>query len=381
MGAMDGESEDALALSRGEAAFRRLFRRRGMWGGQHRAQCAIRLRRRVDARDGARMTRRRAGRARNGAQEREGSKGFALVTVIWGLAIITLLVISYQSTARLRLQTAFNLAGAAQADLAADAGINLALMSLLAERQAGIVAQRPAHDGAPNFCAIDAAAVAIALEDEGGKVNLNAASQNLLKAMLEGFGVDPREAEAVAGAIVAFRSPPGTQLGAAKADAGPSNDLPPPKNALYQSIFELDQTWGVSPALLRRVAPFVTVSSRSPTVDPRSAPPALFAALAGRPPDEVSNYVATPFPNNLDRKQRVNTAFFGQTGEAGAVLAHVEAILPTGQTSVREALLDFEAVGRGGYAIKELRRGRPRHLSKLRDWIGGGGAAPLPNCE
>jgi len=323
----------------------------------------------------------RRGRASNGAREREASKGFALVTVIWGLAIITLLVISYQSTARLRLQTAFNLAGATQADLAADAGINLAIVSLLAERQAGILADRAAHDGAPSFCAIDAATVAIALEDEGGKVNLNAASQKLLQAMLEGFDVEAREAEAIASSIVAFRSSPGTKFGAANADAAPRNDLPPQKNALYQSIFELDQTRGVSPALLRRVAPFVTVASRSPTVDPRSAPPALFAALAGLPPAEVSKYVATPFPNNLDRKQRGDTAFFAQTGEAGAVLAHVEAILPTGQTSVREAVLDFGAVGRGGYAIKELRRGQPRYFAKLRDWIGGAGAAPLARCE
>ena len=58
-------------------------------------------------------------------------RGFALVTVIWGLSIITFLILSFVTTSSLRLKTAFNIAGAAQAGLFADSAVNIAILSLL----------------------------------------------------------------------------------------------------------------------------------------------------------------------------------------------------------------------------------------------------------
>ncbi len=61
-------------------------------------------------------------------------KGFALLVVIWGLGAIALLVTSFLTTGRLRLQTAFNLAVAAQAQSIAAAAADLAILSLAGER-------------------------------------------------------------------------------------------------------------------------------------------------------------------------------------------------------------------------------------------------------
>ena len=72
--------------------------------------------------------------ARSQAHRVRRKSGFALVAVIWGLSIITLLVLSFVTTSSLRLKTAFNIAGTAQAGLFADAAINMAILSLLSEQ-------------------------------------------------------------------------------------------------------------------------------------------------------------------------------------------------------------------------------------------------------
>ncbi|MBB4196382.1 hypothetical protein CCR94_15110 [Rhodoblastus sphagnicola] len=125
--------------------------------------------------------------------------------VIWGLGAIALLVLSFAATGRLRLQTAFNAAGAEQARAMAQAATNLAVLTLAREQIAG---GAPEHDGAPSFCALEDAVVALAIEDEAGKIDLNAASESLLRDAFSGLaGLAPNDATAVARAVAQFRTP------------------------------------------------------------------------------------------------------------------------------------------------------------------------------
>lgn len=313
---------------------------------------------------------------------RAGGKGFALVTVVWGLGLIALMIVSFMTTARSRLQTAFNIAGAARANLIADAAIGETILALLSERQMSAGARRPLHAGEPRVCALGGAVVAIMTEDERGKIDLNGASETLLRTALAGFGVDQREADVIANAIVAFRAGSTNGLNAPSA-AHAEEDKPfGPKQAPFQTIFELDQVAGVSSSLFRALTPFVTVHSHGVGVDARTAPPALFAALAGFSLDEVQALAADPFPNSLDRNDSRYAARFNQGGDGGgdALLAHVEVVLPTGQVSVREAMIDFRATLGAPYAIRELRRGATRRLDQLRAMAQGVAEAP-PDCE
>ena len=322
---------------------------------------------------------RRAGYIPRRFGTRRGEKGFALVTVIWGLGLMTLLILSYLSTARLRLQTAFNLAGATRADLIADAAIGESALSLLAERDAkGAQPERPIHDGAPHICALDDAAVAISIEEESGKVDLNAASFKLLQAFFTGLGVDAHEVDAIAAGIIAFRTPPDNGVVSNVAHADPGDKPFGLKLAPFQSVAELDQAPGVSPALYRLASQFVTVYSRSSGVDSRAAPPALFAALAGFNQQDVQALVEAPFPNGLDRKDPRFPSNFQRNGDGGAFLARVEVVLPTGQSSVREAVIDFRETSDAPYLIKEIHRGRGRNLVRLRGAISYRSANSVP---
>ena len=339
---------------------------------------------------------------------RSGRKGFALVVVIWGIGVISLLAISFMSTARMRLQESFNVTGAVKASLIAEAAINLTILSLLSEQSTTLVAvqsvlsdgqtpsaravgatERPRRirDGRPRQCAFADGVVAVAIEDEGGKVDLNGASQKLLQTMLAGYGVEMQRADALANAIVAFRSAPTNDVKAKEANYETVSRPFGPKKAPFQTVLELDQVAGVEPSMLKEILPVVTVHSRHPGVDPQTAPPALYAALSGFSESEVRALSKAPFPNALDRNDPRFPTAFKQTGESGVFLIHVEAFVLTAQTSVQDVIVDLRPSSTPGslpssgevFTIRELRQGAKRHIEQLRAAVEHN-ATHLPNC-
>jgi general secretion pathway protein K len=307
--------------------------------------------------------------------------GFALLAVIWGVGVISLLVVAFMSTGRLRLQAAHNIASATQASYVAEGVVNLAALALLAQRDS-VAAQPegPVYDGAPRYCVFEGAAVAVGVEDEGGKIDINAAAPEVLKAVLMGLGLDMRAADSIANAIVAFRSAPTEGLGRPGLAANGGDKPFAPKRALFQTIMELDQVSGIDPALFRELTPYVTVHSHSSGVDARAAPPALFAALIGLQSAEVRAIAAMPYPNRLDRRDPRFPANINQRGDRSAFLIHVEALLATGQTAAKDALVDLRAgLAEQQFAIREMRRGRSRYVDRLRAMIASNGAG-VPDC-
>jgi general secretion pathway protein K len=208
--------------------------------------------------------------------------GFALLAVIWGLGVIAMLVVAFLDAGRLRLQTAVNVAAATQAAYVAESAVNRAILALLAGRDRRPPTAETIYDGAPEFCMLDGAAVALGVADEGGKIDLNAAPPELLLAALRAFGIDERNAQDATRGIIAFRTAPSGDPGLF--GESPAGDKPtPPKQGLFETVMELDQASGVDPALFRMLLPFVTIHSKAAGVDARASPPALFAALSGYP--------------------------------------------------------------------------------------------------
>lgn len=322
------------------------------------------------------MTRERKPAPRRAKRKRAG---FALLAVVWGTGLIAILVVAFMTNGRLRLQTAQNIAGAAQAGFIAESAINLATLTLLSKRDAvpTLSGETEVYDGAPRFCVLERAAVALAVEDEGGKIDINAATPELIALALVGLGLDEGAAQQVAKSIVAFRSAP---TGIGQIRAAPSSDKPiEPKEGLFETVLELDQVAGIGPAMFRDLTPFVTVNSKSPGVDARAAPPGLFAALAGYPLAQVRALIATPYPNGLNRNDPRFPANYRQPADHGAYLIHAEAVLATGQTAAKEALVDLRPSSGKPFVLREMRRGLPRYVGRLRDIIAANGAG-VPDC-
>jgi general secretion pathway protein K len=292
-------------------------------------------------------------------------KGFALLIVIWGLGAITILVVSFLTTGRLRLQAAHNIASAAQAQSIAAAAADLAMLSLAGERIGrtgpGATAQR---DGSPYYCAMDNAAVAVAVEDESGKVDLNTASEKMLQDMLIGlFVMSPQQAAAIAHGISQFRTPPETDILQPREFDGKPFAA---KRAAFQTALELDQVDGVDAEAFHALLPFVTVYSRAEGIDPHVAPPALFAALLGMSHENIVALAAAPFPNRLNRDDPLFPSAYRQPGAHSAFLIHAESVLANGPSSVRESIVEMQSSGGAPFAVREIRHGAPRYLETLR---------------
>lgn len=303
--------------------------------------------------------------------------GFALLAVIWGTGLIAMLIIAFMDSGRLRLQAAFNIGSANQASYVAESAINLATLALLTKREASPTGET-VYDGTPKFCALDRALVALAVEDEAGKIDLNAARPELLQAALLGLGLSERKAQEAASAIVAFRTSSTdatAQMSSTRAGGKPTTS----KEGLFETIMELDQVSGVDPTLFRALLPLVTVHSNTAGIDARSSPPALFAALSGFPVEAVRALAVQPYPNDLNRSDPRFPANFNERGSQSAFLIHAEVRLATGQTIAREAILDLRPPSGKQFAIREIRRGQSRYADRLRAIIAANGAG-VPDC-
>lgn len=301
-------------------------------------------------------------------------RGFALVVVIWGIGVISLLIITFMTTARWRVQAAVNMSRATAAASLAEAAANVGIFRLLTE--ASVANQRSPHTGEPRFCSLQGVPAVLLIEDEGGKIDLNSAPRDLLQAVLMGFGVGMRDADRLAGAIIAFRDAGAHRDSAADA----ADETGGRKHSLFRAVFELDQVEGIDPSLFRAVLPYVTIYSQSARLDPSRAPPALFAALIGSSPDDVRVLANRPYPNRLDRSDPRFPSKYKQ-GTTGAVfLVHAEVASPNGAAASHEVVVDLRSEREGEFVIKEKRRGSTRFTPDLRLLLDARTPVSLPDC-
>lgn len=207
--------------------------------------------------------------------------GFALISVLWLLGVLALLGTMLAATARQQAQRVANLRDAAAVEMAADAALHQAIFALLDPSE-----RRWLPDGVWRRLRIGAVAVELRLEDEGGKVNPNIASAELLQALLRRIGLDEGRAAALAGAILDWRGvsqgPTPSAAKAARYAAAGRDDAPP--EAPFESLEELGAVLGMTPEILARLRPHLTLHTTT-APDPAAAGPVVAAALGlARPP-------------------------------------------------------------------------------------------------
>ena len=286
--------------------------------------------------------------------------GFALIVVIWAVGVIALLVLSFAVDARLRTEAAINLAGSAEAEELANAGVAIAIV---AESRGNAESRRFPRDGTPVVCAMPQGAVAeIDIENEAGKIDINAASKRELAKVLGAVGA--RRPARVAASIVAFRTAASSQF--AKNSAYVAAGRPfGAKRALFETTLELDQTLGVTPRLLRRLLPLTTVDSHRAGFNPVFAPPALVAALTGAPERDILALLRKPYPNHVDRNDPRLVETDAADFQSSANMVHVEAMTPDGGYFARNALIEARLVS-AAPVVKEWRRGAAHYGDDLR---------------
>jgi general secretion pathway protein K len=213
---------------------------------------------------------------------RRRDRGVALLLVLWLVALLAATVGAFALSARTEQLQGQVLARGLEVRGAARAGLEYAIARLAETDEK----RRWIPDGREYRWRFGDADVALRIVDEQGKVDLDMADAGLIASLLRQLGSDPQDAQRIAGAIVDWRDedaltqPAGgaeaPEYAAAGRDYGPAN-------APFESVAEVEQVLGMTPALYARLAPLVTVYSGRAVPDPAYAPAAVRAAT-GLPP-------------------------------------------------------------------------------------------------
>ncbi len=199
--------------------------------------------------------------------------GFALLVVLWTLILVAMLFAVLAGASRSDAQLTANLRSAAELEAVADGAIHTALFDLL-QRGAS------ARDVPPTVGRLSGAEVGTEVVDQSGLLNPNTASPDLLAALMLRLGADAGQAGRIAAAVADWRAPGRRSarrgMKAAQYQAAGLSYGPP--GAPFETLGELGDVFGMTPALLAALAPHLTLYSDGDP-DPAAADPVVRAAL------------------------------------------------------------------------------------------------------
>ena len=199
-------------------------------------------------------------------------RGAALLVVILGLALAAAAAGAILLTARAEIgETRLHLESA-RARTLADAGIAIAAARLLAEEKppSALTAR------------LDGVEIAIVIEDEAGKIDVNEAPPALLAAAFRAAGLEPSDAARLADAAADWRDRDDERrLQGAEAADYREGARQPPRNRPFRSLDELRGVKGFPPRILPALRRYATAHSQLRGIDPREAAPELLRLIHG----------------------------------------------------------------------------------------------------
>ena len=216
--------------------------------------------------------------------------GIALVMVLWILLLVTISSGAYTLMARMDVLEAHTVLWTTRARLAAEAGLNLAVLSLRDPDEQ----TRWIPDGRPYELQFQDAVLEIRVTDERGKVDINGVQEDALLELFINNGLDENLAMNLAAAVKDWNDvdelerPNGAELDtylAAGLGVGPGNHK-------FVMVEELLQVLGVSWDLFVKIEPGLTVFSEAGAPDPAYAPVKALLALPDMTYEDALNFVA-----------------------------------------------------------------------------------------
>ncbi len=215
---------------------------------------------------------------RQAATAKQAEQGIALVSVLWVVALLTVVATGLSASVRSESRIVGNTISLLQAQYAAEGGVELAAMNLLYPQ----TARWPA-DGSIRSLNIGSVRVRIATFDEAGKIDINHAPAQLLHSLLLQAGVDVDQADLLADAILDWRDRDDFRhLNGAEDSDYRAAGLPyGAKDGLFDSVDELRLVLGMDAEIFATIEPALTVFSGQRGVNPLHASPQVLAAISG----------------------------------------------------------------------------------------------------
>jgi len=271
-------------------------------------------------------------------------RGIAQLIVLWSLLLLGTLAMSFAFSMRTEAMASRNGFDSLRAYYLARTGV---------ERSMTLLRSVPADNGA--FLAVSEGdgeeGYEARIEREGGRIDLNLVSEEMLGSVLENAGLSREEAAALADAILDWRDEddvPRPHGAEAPYYAGLPEPLRP-RNGNFLDVEELRAVRGVSPDLHAKVfSRIFTVHGGSPRIDVNSAPIELLRLLPGFSP-EAADRVAERRKESPFRSAAEISAFLGEIGVRSDALPFLSA-------SSTSRFVTIRSTGRaGGSAVWRIR--------------------------
>ena len=234
--------------------------------------------------------------------------GFALILVLWALVLLTTIGVSFGFAVRVETGSGTVLTDQVKAEAIATAGVRRAILGLIAEDPT----ERWVTDGRWYDIGWQDADLRVTLRAESGKIDLNAASPQLLAGLFENLFPES-DRNALTDAVVDWRDRDDrVSENGAEADEYAAAGRTGPANARFGSVAELSQVLGFDGAMVEKARPFLTVFSRQPRVNLFAAKAEVLAALPDVTREMADQFVA----------QREADLAAGQTPDVRALLTN-----------------------------------------------------------
>ena len=235
------------------------------------------------------------------------TRGFALLMVLWAMAILALLLGAFGLKARSAALVAETTLARTQAHAAAEAGAMIAAAAL----QTPDTATRWVPDGRRYVVTFGGFVLHIRCTDVSGLVDLNSASRDTLRGLFQAAGALPANAAALARAIIRWRRVP-LEIGM----LAPSSDSE--GHGPFVTLGGLRGIPGISGALFRQLEPALTLWSGRPIPDSRFAP-ALVREMGSLGTDQASISQLSPLPSSIQGAQ-------ARSGDWGSGVVRIDVV-------------------------------------------------------
>lgn len=204
---------------------------------------------------------------------------------------MSMVAVSVIASSRSQAAWASSLSERARAEALADGGIYLAIAAVLNSRSM----PKWRFDATPYKTYIAVHEVTVSIQDERGKIDLNTASDMLLKGIFQTCGLSPDASAQMVSRIVDWRTPGILhRLNGAKAEqyraAGYGYE---PRGGPFQSVSELRLVLGMTPTLYGCVQPALTIYNGQIGINQDVAPMRALLALPGMTKDEAARLLQT----------------------------------------------------------------------------------------
>ncbi len=281
----------------------------------------------------------------------------AILAVLWGTALLIALILGAVAMVRSQVAAVDVSTRGAQARALAEAGIQRAVAELTLVRET----ERWRADGTPHELLLADGSIEVSIQDASGLVDINAASEELLRGLIGIVGPGGEQGSALADAILDWRDvdnvrrPHGAEDGDYRhaALAHGAGDGP------FDNIEQLRQVMGMNAEIYDRISPWVTVYSGSAGVNPQLAPepvlrsiPGFGGAQAAR--SYVDSRVARPAGTPSGREPATEIQ---SPPQAGGSVYRIDARAATasGDRARIVATIRLSPVGREPYAVLSWR--------------------------